>query len=75
MDVKFALLNGLLNEEVFVSQPLGFEDLEFAGHVFKLKGALYGLKQAPRAWYERLRKFFFLGKRIFTWKCIHYFVW
>jgi len=57
MDVKSALLNGLLNEEVFATQPPSFENLEFPDHFFKLKRALYGLKQAPRAWYKILRKF------------------
>ena len=57
MDVKSAFLNGYLNEEVFVSQPPGFEDHKFPNHVFKLKKALYGLKQAPRQWYERLSDF------------------
>ena len=57
MDVKSALLNGFLNEEVYVSQPSGFEDHLYPNHFFKLKKALYGLKQAPRQWYERLRIF------------------
>ena len=57
MDVKSAFLNGLLNEEVYVSQPPGFEDIEYPDHVYKLKRALCGLKQVPRAWYERLSKF------------------
>ncbi|GKA30018.1 retrovirus-related pol polyprotein from transposon TNT 1-94, partial [Tanacetum coccineum] len=57
MDVKTAFLNGDLQEEVFVSQPKGFEDQENPTHVYRLKKALYGLKQAPRAWYDTLSKF------------------
>ncbi len=57
MDVKSAFLNEILQEEVFVEQPEGFEDPQLSNHVYKLKKALYGLKQAPRAWYERLTKF------------------
>jgi len=57
MDVKSAFLNGFLNEEVYISQPPGFEDHHYPNHVFKLKKALYGLKQAPRQWYERLNNF------------------
>ena len=58
MDVKSAFLNGFINEEVYVEQPLSFRSFNFSTHVFKLKKALYGLKQASRAWYERLSKFF-----------------
>ncbi|KAG7552201.1 GAG-pre-integrase domain [Arabidopsis thaliana x Arabidopsis arenosa] len=57
MDVKSAFLNGVIQEEVYVEQPKGFEDLEFPDYVYKLDKALYGLKQAPRAWYERLTTF------------------
>ncbi|GJR86680.1 retrovirus-related pol polyprotein from transposon TNT 1-94 [Tanacetum coccineum] len=57
MDVKTAFLNSLLKEEVFVSQPDEFVDLDFPNHVYRLKKALYGLKQAPRAWYNKLSSF------------------
>ncbi|GJX79301.1 retrovirus-related pol polyprotein from transposon TNT 1-94 [Tanacetum coccineum] len=49
MDVKTVFLNGILREEVYVSQPDRFVDLKNPNHVYKLKKALYGLKQAPRA--------------------------
>ncbi len=57
MDVKSAFLNGVIEEEVFIKQPLGFEDLKHPNHVYKLNKSLYGLKQAPRAWYDRLCNF------------------
>nr|GEZ11088.1 retrotransposon protein, putative, Ty1-copia subclass [Tanacetum cinerariifolium] len=55
--VKTEFLNGILREEVYVSQPDGFVDKDNTNHVYKLKKALYGLKQAPRAWYNLLSKF------------------
>nr|GEV11032.1 retrovirus-related Pol polyprotein from transposon TNT 1-94 [Tanacetum cinerariifolium] len=54
MDVKSAFLYGIIEEEVYVCQPPGFEDQHFSNKVYKVEKALYGLYQAPRAWYETL---------------------
>nr|GEU41777.1 putative ribonuclease H-like domain-containing protein [Tanacetum cinerariifolium] len=54
MDVKRAFLYGTIKEEVYVYQPLGFEDPDYPNKVYKVVKALYGLHQAPRAWYETL---------------------
>ncbi|GJZ83618.1 putative ribonuclease H-like domain-containing protein [Tanacetum coccineum] len=54
MDVKSAFLYGTIEEEVYVCQPLGFEDPQFPDKVYKVEKALYGLNQAPRACYETL---------------------
>nr|GEV54311.1 hypothetical protein [Tanacetum cinerariifolium] len=50
MDVKSAFLYGTIKEEVYVCQPLGFEDPDYPDKVYKVVKALYGLHQAPRAW-------------------------
>nr|GEZ89163.1 hypothetical protein [Tanacetum cinerariifolium] len=57
MDVKTAFLNGILKEEVYVGQPLGFVSKQYPDHVYALDKALYGLKQAPQAWYDVLSQF------------------
>lgn len=58
MDVKSAFLNGYLDEEVYVEQPMGYVNKNHGEKVLKLKKALYGLKQAPRAWNSRIDVFF-----------------
>jgi len=40
MDVKSAFLNDILEEEVYVTQPPGFEAKDASHKVFKLKKAL-----------------------------------
>ena len=57
MDVKIAFLNGVVEEEVYVEQPLGFETHDRESHVCRLKKALYGLKQEPMTWYGRIDSF------------------
>jgi hypothetical protein len=52
MDMKCSFLNGAIQEEVYVRQPLGFENPKYPNRVCKLSKALYGPKQKQRAWYS-----------------------
>jgi hypothetical protein len=58
MDVKTVFLNKIIEEEVYIEQPEGFETFDRDSHVCRLKRALYGLKQAPRAWYTWIDSYF-----------------
>lgn len=58
LDVKSAFLHGVLNEDVYIQQPKGYEVEGEEEKVYKLHKALYGLRQAPRAWFSRIEEYF-----------------
>ncbi|KAD4178669.1 hypothetical protein E3N88_27260 [Mikania micrantha] len=53
LDVKTAFLHGVLDEQIYMKQPLGFVKEGEENKVCLLKKSLYGLKQSPRQWYRR----------------------
>ncbi|KAK9185737.1 hypothetical protein WN943_026096 [Citrus x changshan-huyou] len=57
MDVKNAFLHGELDREIYMIQPMGFQNRGHPEYVCKLRKALYELKQAPRAWYGKIAEF------------------
>ena len=57
MDVKTIFLHGDLKEEIYMHQPVGFEERGREGLVCRLRKSLYGLKQASRQWYMKFENF------------------
>ncbi len=53
MDVKTAFLNGELNEEIYMDQPISFVKQSSEQKVCRLLKSIYGLKQSSRQWYIR----------------------
>jgi hypothetical protein len=43
MDMKSAFLNGVIQEEVYLRQPPGFESLKYPDRVYKLSKTCMGL--------------------------------
>ncbi|KAL9263153.1 Retrovirus-related Pol polyprotein from transposon RE1-like protein [Drosera capensis] len=54
LDVKNAFLNGILEEEIYITQPPGFVVQKEVSKVCRLKRSLYDLNQSPRAWLRHL---------------------
>lgn len=54
MDVSNTFLHGDLDDEIFMDQPLGFQDKMKLDHVCRLRRSLYGLRQASRQWYKKI---------------------
>jgi len=52
LDVSTAFLNGSLTEDIYMSQPDGFDTGD--GKVYKLHKAVYCLQQASRCWYLKV---------------------
>ena len=55
IDIKSAYLNGLLDKEIYMEQPKGFEIPGKEDKVCWLWKAIYRLKQAGRQWHEHLQ--------------------
>nr|GEW13554.1 zinc finger, CCHC-type [Tanacetum cinerariifolium] len=53
IDAKTDFLNGKLEEEVYMNQPLGFIMPGNENKVCKLIKSLYGLKQGPKQWHQK----------------------
>ncbi|MCO5595019.1 hypothetical protein L7F22_049056 [Adiantum nelumboides] len=57
MDVKNAFLHGDLQEDVYMEQAPGYQDIGHPDYVCKIQKALYGLKQAPYAWHDKITQY------------------
>jgi hypothetical protein len=51
------LLNGYLEEEVYIEQPEEFLLSEREDYIWRLKKALYELRKTPIAWYSILERY------------------
>src|SRR5215469_2009872 len=56
MDVKTAFLNGDLDEEIYMAQPLGFVQKGQECKVCRLRKSIYGLKKSSRQWYLKFHR-------------------
>ena len=52
--MKSTILNGFLEEDIYIEQHEVFVTKGHEDNVYLLKKTLYGLKQAPRAWNSKI---------------------
>ena len=57
LDVKADFLHDELEEEIYMTHPLGFRAGGKDKLVYKPQKSFYGLKQSPRQWYKCFDKF------------------
>jgi hypothetical protein len=62
LDLQNTFLHSVLEEEVYLRQPLGYRSDSHLDYVCKLEKALCDLKQAPQAWYSRRSSKFWASK-------------
>jgi hypothetical protein len=74
-DVPTAFLNGVLQEEIWMDQPKGYEIGNPLIYKCKLDKCLYGLKQSPREFYNLMHKYMTSQgfKRTKMDHCVYYF--
>ena len=57
LDIKSAYLNGTISKDIYMRQPVGYEEKGSEMKVAKLRKGLYRLKQAGWEWYATLHDF------------------
>jgi hypothetical protein len=54
-DARRAFLWGVLKEEIYMHQPKGFEEGDWATLIWLMLRTIYGLKQSSMEWYKQVR--------------------
>lgn len=50
-------LNGILDEDIYITQPPDFVKKRYENWVCKLNKTIYGLKQSVRYWYQCIKNY------------------
>jgi hypothetical protein len=57
IDIKNAYLNREINTDIYMKQPVGFEDPRYPDIVWALQKGLYGLKQVGNIWNAAIHRY------------------